>query len=939
MSVSRKCVYVLALFLLENLMVIHLVLLTRNHPDRRMNSSPFSRSLPGVSRLSARHKRSFLVLVAGASGLLVACSSGPTPLSPHERADIRAQDRTALLANQEPVQRPITLFDAMARALKYNLEHRVALMEKAVSQKQLTLAQFQLMPPVNANVAWKKRSSLDASSGLSVTPDGNFIPPDGGAPSYSSASDEAKTTADLTMAWNLLDFGVSAIEARQESDRVLIARENQRKVVHSLLQKVRATFWKAVGTQRLDGAIVAVLKQARQALKDARRVERERLKPLLEILRYQKTLMEIVRQLQDLRHQLSLAKTEFASLINLPPGTPFTLAVTDDPVLTIPTITMGLEEMEQLALDNRPELRQKMYEARILRSDVRKAMLRLLPSLTFQVSENWDDNSFALFPQWQEAGAAVAWNIWKVLQAPATMRSVENRRQLADMRRMTKHMAILAEVHLAYRRYLNDQRKLRAAEALDGVDRRILKNIGLTSAHDAQNQLAFIGSAAAAIMTRLQLYQAYADAQNAVGLIYATLGVDLTPKAVRSAEIPVLAEALREAVMVWNQGASGTPLQHVLDRLAPDTPHATHKPAVPAYFFDAAALPGQGEATIEREAAQEKEEASVKRPLPQIVPVKVTPDKMGRNRGLLEGETALSALLWRVGEKGREPVEEALFATIDRWLRSWADAWSKRETERFFAFYDAQRFLPPRALSWGEWRERMGETLRHMPFLQIDFGDLKVTRERYAAVADTPEGGARRLYVTFRESYRSRNLHAIRLKAMIVEKGEAGWIIVREGTMRLPDEEDLTRPPGYAIQVARVNQLAKMATIRDFWQAKGFHPVVIEQVGQEKNRHYSIRVAYFKDEVHATLFRWFLQLEGGFDSQLVDASEGEMQGQQPDTQGSETAQQGTEPSTAPASPASSASANPGMRSASDDVSNHARGHAGKDGHKKDNGNP
>ncbi|MBF0185702.1 MAG: TolC family protein [Magnetococcales bacterium] len=533
---------------------------------------------------------SLLLLVAGASGLLAACNTPLMPISPLERSDILSEDQQTLFQKQEPVSRPITLFEAMARALKYNLTHRVALMEKAVAQRQLELGRFDLLPQMSASTERRTRSNPDAAKGYSITDQA-------ASGSYSTSQDMSKTTSKLTATWNLLDFGISAIQAEQEADRGHISSENQRKAVHALLQDVRSTFWKAAGAQKLENAIGPVIQQARQALNDARKVEQERLKPQVEILRYQKTLLEIVKQMQDLRHQLSLAKTEFATLINLPPGSAFQLEIPDDPAMTIPEIRLSLEEMEALALDNRPDLREAMYQVRISRGDIRKAMLRMLPGLEFQIGRNWDSNSYTLNSQWEEAGGRVVWNILNLLQGPTAIRLAENKEELARLRRMTLHMAILSQVHLAYRQHLSDQRRLQAVEELDAVEQRLFTNYGLTAQNDAQSRLEYISAAASAIMIRLQLFQAYADAQNSVGRIFGTLGVDLSPQASRDDELQPLTEAVRDAIDNWNEGISLAPLHKVAETLGhPVTsrrkkieaaqPPADDPPSVPDYFLD-----------------------------------------------------------------------------------------------------------------------------------------------------------------------------------------------------------------------------------------------------------------------------------------------------------------------------------------------------------------
>ncbi len=687
---------------------------------------------PKNSRFAALKRGFVLLLVSGVSGLLFACSYGLNPITPGERADLLANDHTALFTRQEPVTHPISLFESMARALKYNLSHRVALMEKAVAQRQLDLTPFDLLPQISANVERKVRSNPEASSGYSITDQT-------ASTAFSTSQDQDKSTAKLTTAWNILDFGVSAIQASQDADRVLIANENQRKAVHTLLQDVRSTFWRAAGAQKLEEAIGPVIQQARNALADARQVEQERLRPQLDILRFQKTLLEIVRQLQDLRHQLSLAKTEFAALLNLPPGSDFRLEIPDDPALTIPEIRMTIEEMETLALNNRPDVREALYTSRISRGDVRKAMLRMLPGLEFQAGYNWDSNSFAMNAQWEEASSRIVLNIMNILQGPTAIRLAENREELADVRRLTLHMAVLTQVHLSFRQYLSDQRKLQAVEEIDAVDQRIFKNYNATAHNDAQSRLEYISAAASAIMSRLQLYQAYADAQNAVGRIFVTLGVDLAPKATRLDDIATLTDAMREAVSEWSAGVSSSPLQTVQESLgkSPAANAGAGAHAIPDYFLEPqfaepltgtpeeGCSPAKGQsgekgddlqpetpdqprmfgsegkeesretvhtppkeeklAVIQPPAAPEKKAPAAQSPVaPEGKPneAKQPPANMSKSDGVKPPTTQVEAAKGVsppvLEKKGGEEADPKMVAEVQALLQAWATAWSQR---------------------------------------------------------------------------------------------------------------------------------------------------------------------------------------------------------------------------------------------------------------------
>src|SRR3546814_16768950 len=75
---------------------------------------------------------------------------------------------------------------------------------------------------------------------------------------------------------------------------------------------------------------------------------------------YQRSLIQATRQLEEQRRALSLAKTELATLINLPLGTELTLATQDEYV--IPELKVDLARLEQEALTSRPELREQDYQ-------------------------------------------------------------------------------------------------------------------------------------------------------------------------------------------------------------------------------------------------------------------------------------------------------------------------------------------------------------------------------------------------------------------------------------------------------------------------------------------------------------------------------------------------------------------------------------------------
>ena len=90
---------------------------------------------------------------------LSSCAIKPIPLTTDEVRSRANEDRAVLTKDQEPVSGPIDLYEAMARALKYNLDARVELMHKMLAQTQLDLAHYAMLPRLAANAGFDGRSN------------------------------------------------------------------------------------------------------------------------------------------------------------------------------------------------------------------------------------------------------------------------------------------------------------------------------------------------------------------------------------------------------------------------------------------------------------------------------------------------------------------------------------------------------------------------------------------------------------------------------------------------------------------------------------------------------------------------------------------------------------------------------------------------------------
>ncbi|GAA5786899.1 RND transporter [Chitiniphilus shinanonensis] len=483
-----------------------------------------------------RFRRVTLAALVSAA-LLAGCAVSPTPIPLEERQADLARQRSDMFADQEPIQGEVTLEDAMARALKYNLDHRLKLMEEALAQRQLDLARWDMLPKLTADAGYFWRNNELASSSKDyVTGEQSLVP--------STSSDRIHDTADLTLSWNVLDFGVSYYTAQQQADRVLVMGERRRKVVHLMMQQVRQAYWQALGAQQLDNKVEPILKLAQQALDDSRKIEKEKLQPPLDTLNYQRQLLDILRQLESVRDELAQAKPRLASIMNVAPGTPLQLSVPSD--FATPVLPVQPEQMEETALLHRPELVEAGYNERIGLLETKKAMAKLLPGLNIEFGSNYDSDSYLVNQSWRDLGLRVSWNLMNLLNYKNIRGTAQAQYEVARQQHLALNMAVLTQVHVAYRDYQGRKRQFELSDEMNDVDQRILTHTRNAARADAQGKLSEIRAQASAVMSELRLYQSFGAMQNAYGQMLATLGVDPLPEEVRAHDLATLRSAIAQ---------------------------------------------------------------------------------------------------------------------------------------------------------------------------------------------------------------------------------------------------------------------------------------------------------------------------------------------------------------------------------------------------------
>lgn len=470
-------------------------------------------------------------------GLLGGCAIEPKKLTDEEISERIDKDINFIESHGEPVTGPITLSEAMARALKYNLDYRLEWSKQVLAQTELNLAEYQLLPDLVAQTGFHHRSNFSGARSRSLLTGQESL-------QFSTSQDRDIFDANLELSWNVLDFGLSYYRAKQTANDVLIAEEEKRKVIHRLLQNVRTAYWRSVAAKRLQDRLEAVKDDVERALSQSEEITDRRLDTPLRSLRYRRELIDINRQIQELEENFRIARIQLASLMNIRDPSRIVVVIPEGQPVA-PELELSLEEFEEQALRKRPEIRQVDYQKRNAEHAARAALLELLPVPRLAVGQYYNDNSFLFNNDWLLAGAQVSWNLLKLLSYPAIKDKAEAEKQTMDARSLTLSMAILTQVKVSMAQYLLSLKQYNTQESFLQTQSRIDEQVNAMAEANTVGRQEAIREQMNTLLAELRYSVANSNLQKAYANLLMASGLEPQIEAPKNKTLQELTDALQ----------------------------------------------------------------------------------------------------------------------------------------------------------------------------------------------------------------------------------------------------------------------------------------------------------------------------------------------------------------------------------------------------------
>lgn len=337
-------------------------------------------------------------------------------------------------------QQPLTLQDALRRALHYNGEIQAALAERRAAAARLTATRASLFP----SFAWSTSSTRTRIE-------------QGGAISETTTRQNA-----LTLDWLLFDAGVRENRIRQASRSHESAYQSARATIRALLFQTASAYYEVLRRQELLRVADEAVQRAQTLLDVAKTQAEVGAAPAKDVLQAEADLANARVQQIQARNALRLAETDLKRLIGWDATQPLPplQRVESPPEFAQPPT---LETLWQRARQQHPQLRTALLSMQIAQLSVQIARLNTISRVEISLS-----GFHEIDPDRRTQGQLrflITSPIFDGGLVRANMREAEAEYQSARFRLQQLERDLYAEVESALLTRIEAAERLSAAEA------------------------------------------------------------------------------------------------------------------------------------------------------------------------------------------------------------------------------------------------------------------------------------------------------------------------------------------------------------------------------------------------------------------------------------------------------------------------------------------
>lgn len=356
-------------------------------------------------------------------------------------------DKASLYQNIALPTHPLTLDEIIEIGLERNLALLVKAQEYAVQREVMTAERLGMIPDLIGNIEWNQRDNNPGSSSKSLDPG---VPP--APPSVSSLKNTG--FGDVTLTWNLLDFGLSYYKARQEANNALIKQFEYKKLRQNLVLDIVKQYWLAVASKQGIERAKRILEKTEDYIERVQSKIKRRILSKVRALKMKDQLVDIQLNMKVFQKDYDVAIGDLKQLMGIPPSVEFDIEI--NPPMPETANLMNPRLLEEIALRQRPELFTYDIQEKIDIDEVRSQILRMIPGVSLFGSFFYNDNPFLIRNTWVLVGARASWNLFKLPRYRSLAKVGKKKKCLTRRNRLVMAMGALSQVNIAYFSFYDD---------------------------------------------------------------------------------------------------------------------------------------------------------------------------------------------------------------------------------------------------------------------------------------------------------------------------------------------------------------------------------------------------------------------------------------------------------------------------------------------------
>ncbi|MDQ6961452.1 MAG: TolC family protein [Mariprofundaceae bacterium] len=463
------------------------------------------------------------------------CVGKKVAFDQNEARENNVRSDMAAIGNQawhQQLNVPLSLEQMMGLAKKHNLEYLIKELEAEQADHELAAVKLASLPKAKVDV----NTNYDTTDGFAFNKNQAT-----GTKSATAATSSQKFggTANISLQWSVLDYGISYYRAKQKVYARAIVDERQRRALHKLAMNLVQDYMRV----SVADAGLKLAKIALDDLKDASR-RMEKLSKINEIdeynaLQYKSKQIALENAKEALREEKDASMLRLAQTIGVTPGTSFRVQMPDFSDSMMPSV-FDVDTLVEEALRRRPELFEADLQERITLEEVKAIGLQRWPNFAGILGLNFNSNKFLYANSWANIGSALSWDLLSIPRLNQEKSAKEVRAKVQVRERQLLALGVMAEVHLANADYqLKGERYRRMKDELKL--HRALLSLARTRARAGKlSNVDLIAHEASAIEKSIQLARSYADWVEALQKIYYATQKE-TPSMDNLTAMPVLA--------------------------------------------------------------------------------------------------------------------------------------------------------------------------------------------------------------------------------------------------------------------------------------------------------------------------------------------------------------------------------------------------------------